>query len=81
MHGEGYIPVRERRQCGLGDDVFTVFQDLARESPQEESQGLLLGILVRKSDDDHGRYPFNKLATAYLIWALGRFGWVPNRAR
>jgi hypothetical protein len=32
MHGERYIPVRERRQSGLRNDVFAVFQDLARES-------------------------------------------------
>jgi hypothetical protein len=67
MYGERYILVRERRQSSLGDDVFAVFQHFAGEAPQEKSQGLLLRFVVRKSDHDHGRYPFKKLTGDYLI--------------
>lgn len=67
MDSERDILVRKRGQSGLGNDVFTVFQDLAGESPQEKSQGLLLRFAVRKSDHDHVGLLIEKLAKLYLM--------------
>src|SRR5262245_14724255 len=70
MNGERNTVIRERRQSSFRDDVFAVLQDPSGESPQEKSQGLLLGFAVRKSDHDHGNHPFEKLAELILSQAV-----------
>jgi len=67
MDREWNALLRERQQCGFGNDVLAVLQNFAGESPQEKSQGLLLRLAVRKRDHDHGGYPFEKLARLYPI--------------
>ena len=48
MDGERNILVGERRQRCFGDDVLAVFQDLAGESPQENSRAFFWGSLSGK---------------------------------
>ena len=52
MNRERYVFLGERRQSGFGNDVLSVFQDLARKSAQEEPQRPFLALFVRKGDYD-----------------------------